>query len=207
MTFPSLLMRTLVGLAVLIVSFFGTLFVLDTWNAPKSSSPSPGAGANLVVDSASLFATAAPTEIAKLERVGSAEPSVYRLSGSGPAGEHYIVLSAGSQLEPGVYSFVFEARPGETGHLRVQMWDGARKGIISDIDLNRAAGVLAQGDPAQAKVDVSPKGQWHQVKVVVPLSAPGLTIILQISDREGRASFAPLDESVEIRQARLYREK
>lgn len=166
----------------------------------------PGDGVNLVPAPEALHTAIASTPIARFEPIAAAAaPASYRITASGPGGEHYSVFSV-PDLAPGPYTLSMQVRSSEASRLYLQLIDGTN-GALGDFDLS-GPGVttttLGRGQRIKAAVTRADEN-WLQLSLTTTLEGMTGYVIVQLADEKGSRSFLPRGETATIRAVKLER--
>jgi hypothetical protein len=175
---------------------------------PSSGPGSPGFvagdGRNRIARAEELEAVIGQSVIAALSPIAQDPARTYRLEATGPVGEHYLGIE-NIPAEAGPYTLALEARAAGTARLRLQILDDTNNGAIGDFDLAAdAATTIALGASQGGDVDIEiATDAWRRLTLTTPLAGQHARILLQVMDRDGRSSFEPAGEAVELRLLRL----
>jgi hypothetical protein len=167
----------------------------------------PGDGHNLFPSSEALdkvFTTAATA----LTRVaGRAEdPAAFRLTATGPSGEHY-AISSPLDLAAGLYTVGVDIRIERGSAVRVMLLDEHQNGPVGDFDFtgNQAVGSRL-GTTRNLSVRMQDiGGEWRRLQLVGSLSSGNPRVFLQVGNADGALAFAPADESILVRGLQVER--
>jgi hypothetical protein len=161
----------------------------------------PGDGHNLFLSSEALDKVFTPAATALTRVAGrAADPAVFRLTATGPSGEHYAVSSS-LDLGAGLYAVGVDIRVEHGSAVRVMLLDEHQNGPVGDFDFTRDQAVGRRLGTTRnlsvGMVDIG--GGWRRLQLVGSLPSGNPRVFLQVGDAAGSLSFAPAGESILVR--------
>jgi hypothetical protein len=171
---------------------------------PLASSAVPPDQPNLA-PSADRLAALSTSPIITLSAEGSGTGRTFRMASAGPHGEHYFMLSA-IDTSAAAYLLSLKAKSAGTARVRVQLLGAGGAGAIGDFDLEQLTASLAKSGDMEADATIAGVDKdWRQIRLAARLAKGPATLVIQLLDNNGNASFAPNGEAFLFQAVRLER--
>ena len=177
---------------------------------PADDTPSPMDHRNLIPASEDLVRLIPGAAHFRLTDVTGwfAKYKTYRLAAMGADGEHYAPIGA-LPVNQGTFVASMEVKPEGTSRYRFQLLSQDGYGIYTDFDLKE--GTAANGRLSTTRrIDssIEPMGDgWIKIwiRACLPASSASASLIMQLADAEGHLSFAPRNQSIQLRNVQFTR--